>query len=260
MPRRQLLSPQVRSSLFDPPRDPASIVRLHTLSLADLALVRRRRRPENRLGFAVQLAYLRHPGRAIEAGEAPPEALLAFIAQQLGVAPATFLDYARRDTTRREHFLELQAVLGLKTFGLGDYRSLSRWTLEVARRTDQGEAIVSAIVEEVRRRRIILPSPGVLERIGLSTRSRARAAAHADLVAGLTAEQREGLHRLSRSRRINPARASLGCGNGPRRPPPPISRGSSSGLRWCAPWRSRPRTLGASTKLVTRSSPVRRGR
>jgi TnpA family transposase len=108
MPRRQLLSPQARSSLFDPPRDPALVVRFHALSPADLALVRRRRRPANRLGFAIQLAYLRHPGRAIEAGEAPPEAMLAFIAQQLGVPPTTFLDYARRDPTRREHLLELR--------------------------------------------------------------------------------------------------------------------------------------------------------
>lgn len=200
MPRRQLLSPQARSSLFDPPRDPALVVRFHTLSPADLALIRRRRRPANCLGFAIQLAYLRHPGRAIEAGEVPPEAMLAFIAQQLGVSPATFLGYARRDPTRREHLLELQAALGLKAFGLGDYRSLSAWALEVARQTDRGEAIIAALVEEVRRRRIILPSPSVLERIGLSSRARARAraraAAHAKLVAGLTATQREELHGL----------------------------------------------------------------
>src|SRR4051794_35330348 len=115
MPRRQLLSPQTRSSLFDPPSDPASIVRLYTFPPEDLALIRRRRRPANRLGFAVQLAYLRHPGRAIEAGEAPPGEMLAFIAQQLGLAPAAFPEYARRDTTRREHLLELEAMLGLRS-------------------------------------------------------------------------------------------------------------------------------------------------
>ena len=124
-------------------------MRFHTLSPADLALVRRRRRPANRLGFAIQLAYLRHPGRAIEAGEAPPEAMLAFVAQQLGVPPATFLDYARRDPTRREHLLELHAALDLKAFGLVDYRSLSSLSLEVARQTDRWEAIVAALVEEV---------------------------------------------------------------------------------------------------------------
>ena len=52
MPRRQLLSPQTRSSLFDPPSDPASIVRFYTFPPEDLALIRRHRRPANRLGFA----------------------------------------------------------------------------------------------------------------------------------------------------------------------------------------------------------------
>ncbi len=82
--------------------------------------------------------------------------MLAFIAQQLGITPVAFLDYARRDATRRGHLLELQAMLGLRAFGLGDYRSLPSWALEVARQTDRGEVIVSALVEEVRRRRIVL--------------------------------------------------------------------------------------------------------
>jgi TnpA family transposase len=196
MPRRQLLSPQTRSSLFDPPSDPASIVRFYTFPPEDLALIRRRRRPANRLGFAVQLAYLRHPGRAIEVGEVPPGEVLAFVARQLGLATASFADYGRRDQTRREHLRELETLLGLRTFGLRDYRSLAGHALEVARQTDRGEAIVAALVDEVRRRRLILPSPAVIERIGLSARARARAAAHADLAAGLTTEQRERLHGL----------------------------------------------------------------
>ena len=115
MPRRQLLSPQARSSLFDPPRDPASVVRFHTLSPADLELVRRRRRrrrrrPANRLGFAVQLCLLCHPGGGLGSGECPLETMLAFVAGQLGVPPANFAGYAGRDQTRREHAAELQAL------------------------------------------------------------------------------------------------------------------------------------------------------
>ena len=125
MPRRQLLSPQARSSLFDPPSDPTSIVRFYTFRPEDLALIRRRRRPANRLGFAVQLAYLRHPGRAIGAGEVPPGEVLAFIAQQLGLAATSFTDCGRRDQTRREHLRELEVALGLRAFGLRNYCSLA---------------------------------------------------------------------------------------------------------------------------------------
>ena len=231
MPRRQLLSPQTRSSLFDPPSDPASIVRFYTFPPEDLALIRRRRRPGNRLGFAVQLAYLRHPGRAIEAGEVPPEEMLVFIAQQLGLTTASFADYGRRDQTRREHFLELEAALGLKTFGLRHYRSLAGYALEVARQTDRGDAIVSALVGEVRRRQVILPSPASSS--GSDSPRGPEPAPRRTPISWPVSRRSsaKGCMGSSRSRRAEPARASLGCGNGRKRPRRPISPRSSNDLR-----------------------------
>jgi TnpA family transposase len=83
MKKHEILSPQSRAVLFDPPTDPTSIVRHYTFSAEDLARIRRRRRNANRLGFAVQLAYFRHPGRIIGVKEAPPEDMLRFIARQV---------------------------------------------------------------------------------------------------------------------------------------------------------------------------------
>ena len=51
---------------------------------------------------------MRFPGRALALNETPP-ALLDFLGDQLGVSPAVFADYARRDETRREHLIEVQA-------------------------------------------------------------------------------------------------------------------------------------------------------
>ena len=78
MAPRQLLSPQSRAALFDPPTDPAAIVRHYTFSPDDLALIRQRRRDANRLGFAVHLAYLRFPGRVIGVDENPSLDMLCF--------------------------------------------------------------------------------------------------------------------------------------------------------------------------------------
>nr|WP_288414977.1 DUF4158 domain-containing protein [uncultured Novosphingobium sp.] len=64
----QILSPAQRAALFDPPSDPAEIERLYTLGPDDLVEVFRRRRAANRIGYAVQLGYLHHPGRALEPG------------------------------------------------------------------------------------------------------------------------------------------------------------------------------------------------
>jgi len=65
MTPRQLLSPQARAALFDPPTEVRAIVRHYTFSIEDLALIRQRRRNANRFGFAVHLAYLRFPGRVL---------------------------------------------------------------------------------------------------------------------------------------------------------------------------------------------------
>ncbi|BGE87869.1 hypothetical protein Ms3S1_p11100 (plasmid) [Methylosinus sp. 3S-1] len=87
MKKHEILSPQSRAALFDPPTEPAAIVRHYTFSPEDLALIRERRRPANRLGFALHLAYLRFPGRVIGVDETPPADMLAFVSAQIGDNP-----------------------------------------------------------------------------------------------------------------------------------------------------------------------------
>src|SRR5271165_5769484 len=79
MKKHEILSPQYRAALFDPPTDPAAIVRHYTFSSEDMRLIRRRRRDANRLGFAVLLAYLRFPGRVLGAQEVPPPDMLVAV-------------------------------------------------------------------------------------------------------------------------------------------------------------------------------------
>jgi TnpA family transposase len=126
MPARSLLSAEQRTRLFAIPTDTAAMAQHYMLDVADLAIVRARRRASKRLGFAVQLCVLRHPGRVMDPTEAPPLPMLAFVAQQIGAEPTLFGEYARRAETRREHVLELQKFLGLRSFGLDDWRACLR--------------------------------------------------------------------------------------------------------------------------------------
>jgi TnpA family transposase len=144
MKKHEILSPQSRAALFDPPAAAAAIVRHYTFSPEDLALIRQRRRKANKLGFAVHLAYLRYPGRIIGVDEAPPEDLLRFIADQIGVGSEEFFSYAGRAQTRREHLVELQAYLNLRLARREDRRAFFKIALEEASRTDRGAAIVTA--------------------------------------------------------------------------------------------------------------------
>jgi TnpA family transposase len=97
MPPRTLLSSEQRVRLFSIPTDPAEMTRHYVLDANDLALVGARRRASNRLGFAVQLCALRHPGGVLDPSESPRAPMVAFVAQQIGVDSALFADYAQRD-------------------------------------------------------------------------------------------------------------------------------------------------------------------
>ncbi|KJS39356.1 MAG: transposase [Rhodospirillaceae bacterium BRH_c57] len=196
MKKHEILSPQSRAMVFDAPPDPISIVRHYTLSSDDLSLIRRRRRDPNRLGFAVHLAYLRFPGRALGPAETPPTDMVRFIGEQLGIRPEAFAEYAQREETRREHLGELQDYLGVRPFVRSDYRSMTKVAVHEATGTDRGEAIVAGMVAFLRQRNILLPAATVLERIALTARAMARKQAHKALIAGLTEDQRQTLDAL----------------------------------------------------------------
>ena len=60
---------------------------LNTLSANDIEVAIGRYGAANRLGFAVQLCLLRHPGFGLRVDEEVPEELVAYIAYQLSVSP-----------------------------------------------------------------------------------------------------------------------------------------------------------------------------
>ncbi len=56
---RELLTNEQRQSFIQIPEDELVVGTYYTFSNSDLELINKRRRDENRLGFAVQLAVLR---------------------------------------------------------------------------------------------------------------------------------------------------------------------------------------------------------
>ena len=196
MPRQELLSPAQRAGLLTLPADVRQIAELYTFSPADLELIARHRGEPNRLGFAVQLGFLRHPGRAWTPGESVPMPMLRFIADQIAADPGRLDEYASRDETRREHLAELLALFGWSTFGAREHREMSTWLAALARSTDRGLALVRALLDDLRRRRILAPDLSVLDRLASAIRHRARREAYQALTAELTPGQRIRLNEL----------------------------------------------------------------
>src|SRR3546814_8745248 len=84
------------------PTDEAALLRHYILADDDLIHIDRRRRPENRIGFALQLCALRYPGRTLAPGELIPHTVSAFLGAQLGD------QFAGRS---EEHTSELQSLM-----------------------------------------------------------------------------------------------------------------------------------------------------
>jgi TnpA family transposase len=196
MPRRQLFPDEQWASLLAPPSAEREIVRHCTLSRDDLDLIAAKRSDHSRLGFAILLCYLRHPGRALEAGEMPPAELRAFVADQLDVDVAAFDKYQRRDQTRREHLAELMTRFGYQTFDRASSRRCLAWLIPIAQTVHRPDRLLEMLLEDMRRQRILLPIPRVLEMLVRQARVRAELVSYRALTDGLSKAQGAALDSL----------------------------------------------------------------
>ncbi|WP_286829265.1 MULTISPECIES: Tn3 family transposase [Kordiimonas] len=196
MAHRPLLKEDEWHQLMGVPADEESLIQHYLFDMVDIDRINSKRRSENQLGFAVQLCLMRYPGRALQPGEAPPRETLAFIAGQLGIDPAAFADYARRDETRREHAIQIQEYLNLSPATRPNQRIALTAGLDAAEKTDNGLAIAEAMVQALRNQSVLLPSFRKLDRLGRAARAIARARTNAAVLDGLNEDQLFKIDRL----------------------------------------------------------------
>lgn len=196
MPRRSILSATERESLLALPDAKDELIRHYTFNETDLSVIRQRRGAANRLGFAVQLCYLRFPGIFLGVDEPPFPPLLRMVAAQLKVPVESWNDYGQREQTRREHLVELQTVFGFKPFTMSHYRQAVHTLTELALQTDKGIVLASTLVENLRRQSIILPAMNAIERASAEAITRANRSIHAALADSLIPVHRQRLDEL----------------------------------------------------------------
>jgi hypothetical protein len=186
MPRRSILTATERENLLGWPEAHAELIRHYTLSATDLAIIRQHRGAANRLGYAVQLCSMRHPGVALGTREKPFFPLLKIVAAQLKVPVERWSEYGVRAETRREHALELQTLFGFKAFTMRHYREGVQSLEDVAWQTDKGIVLASALVDEYRRQQVLLPTLNNIERICAEAITGANRRIYAALAGSLT--------------------------------------------------------------------------
>jgi Domain of unknown function (DUF4158) len=124
----------------------------------DLAMVRRCRGDPSRLGYALMLCYLRHPGRPLRTNERPPAALVSFVAEQIDAQPEAIDDYLASQT-RRRHAAALQDRLRLRPFGKPAAAELADALHPQALENDRFFDLAKLVMKECRRRQIVIPAP-----------------------------------------------------------------------------------------------------
>ena len=196
MPRRRALTTAQLDELFTLPAEKATLVRYWTLTDTDLEAIHHRRRHRNRLGFALQLCVLRYPGRLLRPGELIPAAALRFVADQIDITPEALAAYAARFQTRYEQLDALRAAFGFVGFTPEHRREILAWLLPVALATTNAGAIATTLMEELRRRCLVVPGPFVVDQLVSATMVSAERQVSHQLTRGLLPAQAKTLDAL----------------------------------------------------------------
>jgi TnpA family transposase len=161
------LNPEQRHALTQIPSDLSDrdIARYYTFTEKERELINRRRRASNRLGFAVQLALLKFPGRTLMEVKEVPRAVLSAIAEQVDVPASAFSSYGERENTLYEHLDELRRECGFRSCGWREYLLVARSLLADAMESDRPLPLIETALERLRTKGILAPTMIHIERL-----------------------------------------------------------------------------------------------
>ena len=196
MARRHLLSSTARGSFFDIPSGMASLERYYVLATDDLDLISSRRGAENRLGLAIHIALLRHPGQGWRDNDQVPPEVIHWLSEQIHVSTSALDIYGNRESTRAAHRVLAIKHLGLRPFLREDFRTALELSTRAAFGTDESAAIMRGLLAGLSEARLVYPGTDTLERIGLAGRARARRLVAQDLNDALNVDQQAALQDL----------------------------------------------------------------
>lgn len=195
MPSYQILTDSQRAQALElPVKMSRSELRQHyTFSPTELALIVERRGNSNKLGMALQLAFLRFPGRTLNPNEEVPQYLLDFLSLHLELGSTTFYE---RDETRKEHLPLIKERLKYKVFRNSLAEKVSTPLFEVALKVDDGLVLIQEALNEFRRQKLIIPGITRVEELVWKVREQARQAIQDLMIKDLSPEQKQKLDQV----------------------------------------------------------------
>ncbi|WP_422425136.1 Tn3 family transposase [Bacillus sp. PSXD-155] len=162
---RELLTPEQRQAFMQISEDEWVLGTYYTFSKRDLEIINKRRREENRLGFAVQLAILRYPGWPYTHIKSIPDSVIHYISKQIGSTPSSLSLYPQRENTLWDHLKEIRNEYDLVTFTLKEYRMTFKHLYQLALENGDAIHLLHECIDFLRKNKIILPAITTLERM-----------------------------------------------------------------------------------------------
>lgn len=171
-------------------------MRHYSLDSADLAIAKNHRGDANRLGFAVQLCYMRYPGIILALSDKPTPKIVQIVSDQLDINSDEWGKYGKRAETRREHLQELQRLFKYKSFSSSHQQAAVAELVPLALQTDKGISLAQSLIEGLRSKKILLPSIGAMEKICAQALTQADRQIFKVLHSSLSATNKDRLDRL----------------------------------------------------------------
>lgn len=197
MPRKQVLSDFEIKELIKIPETDEELIINYSLSENDFSIIKNHCRTNtNKLGFAVNLSYMRHPGIILAPELYPDRKILQFIGTQLGINVLEWENYGKREQTRREHISTLQSVYGFRIFTTRDYTVYKGLLQEIALKADKGFVVAEELVKFLRKNKILLPAAGTIERLCSEVLNNAEKQIYDILSSSLSNHQKQSLDAL----------------------------------------------------------------
>jgi TnpA family transposase len=193
---RELLTLEQRQDFMQIPEDEWILGTYFTFSKRDLEIVNKRRREENRLGFAVQLAVLRYPGWPYTHIKSIPESVIHYISKQIGATPSSISLYPQRENTLWDHLKELRSEYDFVTFTLREYRISLKHLHQLAFENGDAIHLLHECIDFLRKNKIILPAITTLERMVWEARTMAEKKLFNTVSQSLTNEQKGKLEEI----------------------------------------------------------------
>lgn len=193
---RELLTPEQRQAFMQIPEDEWVLGTYYTFSKRDLEIINKRRREENRLGFAVQLAILRYPGWPYTHIKSIPDSVIHYISKQIGSTPSSLSLYPQRENTLWDHLKEIRNEYEFVTFTLKEYRMTFKHLYQLAFENGDAIHLLHECIDFLRKNKIILPAITTLERMVWEARAMAEKKLFNTVSQSLSNTQKEKLEEI----------------------------------------------------------------